>query len=214
MPIIVDEAGRTTEVSEAQYNSLKREVAAERSDSVASLIDDGPLGQRLWDCVEEAWTNPLPQHIVHDKKSRSGRQQYLDKVLWKCSQCNFTSLYDAGVNQHVEFAGRQVEEHRGAEIRPSPTGEGRLCTGCGFTFRGRATQAQCHLERILEMGRTHARVEGLLIRRYAVIASEPTVLSRVLILDGPEARVVEPPRKSRRRRRSKRGNSNRTPAVG
>jgi hypothetical protein len=80
-------------------------------------------------------------------------------------------------------------------------------------------RGQRHLEQIAEMKRNHGRVELLVMKRFALEPSEPTVLHREVLVDGPVSRQVERielPQETGKRRRRKRGHrrASRTATMG
>ena len=166
-----------------------------------------PKPLRIWDCIDQSWTSPLVKIRVYD--------QYLPKRVVKCSACRYTSVFFAGtlagnLAPHVGQVHKQIVEHENAEAtQPMPNERGmpsQICTGCGFPFQvGRVAG---HIMEVRVMGASHVRVEALLMNRFALEPSEPTIFHREMVVvgDQPEVLVPEtPPSNGSRRKRRRRG---------
>jgi hypothetical protein len=207
MPIIVDErTGREREVDDATYRRMRHETASEQPnrDALITLSRDGPAPIALWDCIDNTWTKPLPSETC---------TTYLRKQVFKCSLCDYTTIWRAGATgilAHVSQVKERFAEHEGAALGEPTLNEGvpiRICSGCGYAFQ--AASGMKHLNQVIEMGVVHrTEVEGLLINRFALGPSEPVVHHREMLSAGLEVHPEElatPPQKSRRRKRRKRG---------
>ena len=63
-------------------------------DAVIFDMDSSESGKiRIWDQVDETWTSPLERANAMD--------HYLAKVLFKCSGCTQTSLFEGGIEKHL-----------------------------------------------------------------------------------------------------------------
>ena len=216
MPIILDQrTGVEREVSESEYQALRNEVRGEERDSVYTERREGAGSTSVWDCVDGSWSAPLPNEYVY--------KHYLQKVVAKCSACTFTSSVDGDIAKHVAQIERDLVAHTGARLTEPISQVGlqpvQHCTGCGTGFRMAGYRGQRHLEQIAEMKRSHGRVELLVMKRFALEPSEPVVLHREVVVDGPESRQVEriePPQETGKRRRRKRGHrrASRTATMG
>lgn len=177
-----------------------------------------PAPQRIWDCLDKTWTPPIVRVRVYD--------QYLNKRVVKCSACRYTTF----VNHEKQGSGAMVVgtladqlqghldqitaaalQHQDAEVGETVMRDSRpsqLCTGCGLLMPfGKVLR---HITDIRGESADHQRVEALLLNRFALEPSEPTIYFREVVVDGPEVRQVTPagsPRKGRRPRKRKRGNS-------
>ena len=216
MPVILDQStGVEREVSESEYQALRNEVRGEARDAVYTERQEGAGSTAVWDCVDGSWTAPLPNEYVH--------RHYLQKVVARCSACTFTSTFDGDVAKHVEQIHRDLVAHEGARLTEPVSQVGlepvQTCTGCGAGFRMAGYRGQRHLEQIAEMKRNHGRVELLVMKRFALEPSEPMVLHREVLVDGPVSRQVERielPQETGKRRRRKRGHrrASRTATMG
>ena len=216
MPVILDQStGVEREVSESEYQALRNEVRGEARDAVYTERQEGAGSTAVWDCVDGSWTAPLPNEYVH--------RHYLQKVVARCSACTFTSSFDGDVAKHVEQIRRDLVAHEGARLTEPVSQVGvepvQTCTGCGAGFRMAGYRGQRHLEQIAEMKRNHGRVELLVMKRFALEPSEPMVLHREVLVDGPVSRQVERielPQETGKRRRRKRGHrrASRTATMG
>jgi hypothetical protein len=124
---------------------------------------------RIWDTVEERWTELLPQDVA--------QQLYLRQVGLKCSTCNFVDSQDGKVAKHIQQVVTGVAEHRGATLMSFTEGEhsGTTCSACGGRFLLRKQQGEQHLARFNDgMLRAHEGAEEVRIRRYTL---EPPVLT-------------------------------------
>mgnify|MGYP005813278447 CR=1 FL=1 len=168
---------------------------------------NSPQPLRIWDCIDQSWTSPLVKIRVYD--------QYLPKRVVKCSACAYTTVFfadslKANLAGHIDQVRKQAQEHENAEAtQPVPNDRGvpaQLCTGCGFPFS--VGQAAGHIMQARVMGASHQRVEALLMNRFALEPSEPTIFHREMVVEGDQPEVTEPeapPRSGRRRKRNRRG---------
>ena len=210
MPTIVDAEGAAREISTAEYQRLMRGLEQGTTERVLepTVPLDPALSQhhvRFWDCIDETWTLPLPKARMAD---------YLSKRVVRCSCCTYTTNIlhwgqDGSISTHTTNIRAQVKSHEQATLSaPVLTERGvgtELCSGCGFPFQvGKGLE---HIVRIRGLGASHQSVEAILVNRFALTQSEPTIFDRKVMV-GPDASQVEPdtsPRKSGRRRRRKRG---------
>jgi hypothetical protein len=216
MPVILDQStGVEREVSTAEYQALRNEIRGEHRDAVYTERQEGAGSTAVWDCVDGTWSAPLPNEYVY--------KHYLQKVVARCSACTFTSSFDGDIAKHVEQIQRDLLAHQGARLTEPVSQVGlepvQNCTGCGASFRMAGYRGQRHLEQIAKMERTHGRVELLVMKRFALEPSEPVVLRREVVVDGPVSRQVErvePSRETPKRRRRKRGHrrASRTATLG
>lgn len=169
---------------------------------------------RLYDCVEQDWGPMVDKEAAYEK--------YLYKVFGQCSCCTFCTAAEITplmavntIRSHVEQSLESYQDHRSAELNPDQNG-GVMCSGCGNIFAARKGQARKHLERIKAFPDQHRAVDALLIKRFALEPSEPEVLRRESVYQGPGASQVEeagerpisvdaPHRSRRKRHRSKHG---------
>ena len=166
-----------------------------------------PQPLRLWDCIDESWTSPMVRIRAMDT--------YLPKRLVKCSACDYTTVFryntlGGNIQPHIDQVHERAEGHRDAEaMMPNQTERGvanQLCTGCGMPFQ--VGKAMPHIMETRAMSASHQRVEALLMNRFALEPSQPTIFARESVVEGPEVRQVKadaPPSNGRRRRRRTRG---------
>lgn len=176
----------------------------EERDVVLRSADEKPKSAThtpVWDTMEQAWAGPFPNPRVYD--------QYLIKQVVVCSACYYISNRASGdIRNHVELVKVQAEKHSGAELtaiaRDDRGTAYQTCSGCGSSFQiGAGIE---HLNRMKSGALGHGYVEALLINKFALTRSEPTIFGREVIVDGPvtsQAVQIAPPRKRRRRRRGK-----------
>ena len=189
---------------------------------MASVIQSDKETTRLFDCIDQSWTQPFPTEMVY--------KHHLRKMVVKCSACYFTTVTnngDMGVADHVRRTLEQLEMHEGVEVTPPMAVAGQepsqICQGCGLSFTARKNGLKRHLNSVQEMGITHQqKIEALLMKRFSLEPSEPVVLQADLLqADKVQAHklqagaeVNQQERKRRRRRRRRNRGSNRTVAVG
>jgi hypothetical protein len=197
MPIIVDpQTGRERVVTETEHEKLRENVPG---DALLTATHSGAASVRLWDCIDQMWTSPIPQEFSH--------KVYLRKSVLKCSECSFTTSYENGVASHAQQVYQAWKEHEGATIMAD--GQQQRCTGCNIGFTSYKRIGHRHLERVLIIGPKHVQVEELALRRFSLEPSEPIINRRKLVFDatGPlvnqEERSAEPQKRKRRRRRSR-----------
>jgi len=146
---IVDESGRDAvlfDVNSSESNKIK-----------------------LWDCVDNTWTQPL--------EKGSAMEHYLRKVIYKCSCCTEASLFQADINKHLTQLKTSYELHKDAQLERG-LGDGGImsvmCSGCGTPFSMRKNQGQKHIDRIKEDYESHVEVGSinvLLMHRYVMSPS-------------------------------------------
>jgi hypothetical protein len=166
-----------------------------------------PKPLQLWDCIDQSWTKPMVRIRAMDT--------YLPKRVVKCSACDYTTVFRAdtlggNIRPHVNQIYEHAVQHDNAEaMTPTMTEKGiaiQICTGCGMSFQ--VGKAMPHIMEQRTMSASHQRVEALLMNRFALEPSQPTIFSREAVVDGPEVRQVEtetPPSNGSRRRRRTRG---------
>ncbi len=218
MPVIFDTELQTErQVTDAEYQAMRNQVRSERRDRLIAAPDtQGPASFRMWDCVEQAWTQPLPAYQVY--------QTSLRLVVFKCSACQYTTAFEGGVEAHAKQAVETAVAHQGAALHDAPsTGSltGQVCSGCGVQFMLHKNRGRHHIEAALASGPLHKHVEEVLMKRFSLEPSEPVVLGRKVVLStngtqalaGPSKasqveRGVAPKRRRRRSRNRRRGHGN------
>jgi hypothetical protein len=196
-------------------------VDSESPANVARIHYEGPNRIRLYDCVDGTWTAPLEQGMVFN--------HYLRKVVYKCSACNFSTVFETGgssVERHVTGVLERYELHQGAAVEatvfPFSGGSemGQLCTGCSGQFTSRKQQGTKHLAHVLSLGEAHqGSVRLLVMKQFALEPSESVLLGERLVREdnepvlvgmavsndseGPEAMVKRSGTKRRRRHRNR-----------
>jgi hypothetical protein len=150
---------------------------------------------RLWDNVDNTWTNPLERGMVHN--------YYLRKVVTKCSVCKTASAFSRDVSTHIDRTEQQHRDHEGAELGTTQgTGSDvvQICSGCGMPFALRKGQGRRHLERMKTEGPLHKGAGVVTIHQFSLAPPAP-VAADTNNGTGPVDIQVE--RSSRRRRRSR-----------
>ncbi len=167
--------------------------------------DDQEAKVRLYDRVDGTWTLPLSEEKAHE--------MYLKVVVYKCSACNWTSIWDNELDAHVATEKAIVGSHERATVEPVSTGAGPgfRCTACGTT-KVTDGRARLHIRsRITQEGISHENVQLLLVRRFAL--EESAIDIETASISGPVASQVlrseepRPRRRRHRRSRSRHGNS-------
>lgn len=158
-------------------------------------------------------------------------EHYLPKRVVKCSACEYVTFVKHEAREdvkrgavipvvgalrdhltsHIDSINERIARHAGADAgAPILNDRGvasQICSGCGNQFQvGLASQ---HIEQIRIMSVIHQGVEALVVNRFALEPSEPTIFYREVVVAGPEVNQVAPiasPRKGRRRKRGRRGN--------
>jgi len=189
----------------------RRRIADESGrDAVLFDMDSGEAGKiSLWDQVDETWTSPFERAVAMD--------HYLAKVLYRCSGCKETSLYEGGIETHLTQLKTNRESHAEAQLERG-LGEGGqtslTCTGCGAPLSMRKNQGQKHIDRIKDSYQAHAKegsIDVLLMHRYTTspsVSMPSQVMNTITFGDRePEVHQVnrsEGERPARRRRRNRR----------
>lgn len=208
MPLIVNAAGDEVLVEQKQFDALQREVSGERRDYLLTSSTDGSSKIKLWDCITQDWTRPLPGGLAY--------KHYMRKVIVKCSICDFASTYDKGVAQHIQAVEQNAETHSEAKVTTRIGERGntvQICSGCDAEFSARKNQAKKHIESINTNVKIHTgKIEAYLVNQFSLQPSEPVIMRSELIRDGtPEVNQKERnaiPRLRRRRSRRNRGKRN------
>jgi hypothetical protein len=143
----------------------ERRAAAERTPDSAAMWQRSDTTRliRMWDNVDQDWTNPVPREWAN--------QYWLTLLVYRCSDCTFTTVYEGGVLSHVE----QIRSSAKAHDKSKPVtfsndrGTGLQCTGCGSTYRTMG-KYESHLVRyrgVLE-GDNHVAATEELIQRFTL----------------------------------------------
>jgi hypothetical protein len=177
MPTILNpQTGTEQVVDDAVFRQMQRQMANDQADHIVRLVDNSEPTLRLWDCVDGSLSSPLPQSLA--------LQHYLRKVVYKCSWCSFSSVFDGGVASHLAARRQQILN----EEEP--------------TVRTNDCQRQCATK----------ATDEVVMYRFSLESSEPRVIATKRVLDGLEASQVErsqaPQKRKRRHRRHRRGRSN------
>ena len=136
-------------MAELDYTPSLPEVERKVSDDGGVLVYPAPPapgtrnGVRLWDVVEESWTNLLPQ---------DGVRNYLKKLSYKCSACVYVDAKSfRGVTSHISLYQRQIALHQKADAEriEDSTGVSYICT-CGEYSNIRKSKVEDHILEWLE----------------------------------------------------------------
>ena len=173
-------------------------------------MDSSESGKiRIWDQVDETWTSPLERANAMD--------HYLAKVLFKCSGCTQTSLFEGGIEKHLAQLKISHEFHVDAELERGLAEGGQMavtCSGCGAPLSMRKNQGQKHIDRINETYQAHIKegtIDVLLMHRYTTSpsVSMPVQTMNTVVFADREPEVHQEKRsdevgQARRRRRKRR----------
>ena len=221
MPTILDAQGKEQQIDETTFRRMQRSVESGQAEWMASVIPSDKETTRLFDCIDQSWTQPFPTEMVY--------KHHLRKMVVKCSACYFTTVTDngdRGVADHVRRTLEQAEMHEGVEVTPPMAVAGQepsqICQGCGLSFSARKMGLKRHINSVIEMGLSHQnKVESLLMKRFMLEPSEPIVLRTELIQgDSVKAHKItgadvnQQERKRRRKRHRRNRGSNTTVRVG
>lgn len=194
-------------------SSKERRRIVDESGRDAVMFDmDSTEGSkiRIWDLVDESWTNPFERYLVMD--------YYLSKVVFKCSACKETSLHEGDIQQHLTQVKINSESHKEAELHQGIGEGGQIifhCTGCGAPLSMRKNQGQKHIDKAKDNYETHVKagsIDVLLMHKYATApsVSMPVQVVETVLFEGKEPDVDQENRNvddsPRRRRRRKRRN--------
>ena len=189
----------------------RRRIADESGrDAVLFDMDSSEAGKiSLWDQVDETWTSPFERSVA--------MEHYLAKVLYRCSGCKETSLYEGGIETHLTQLKTNHESHAEAQLERGVGESGQMsvtCTGCGAPLSMRKNQGQKHIDRIKDSYQAHAKegsIDVLLMHRYTTspsVSMPSQVMNTITFGDRePEVHQVnrsEGERPARRRRRNRR----------
>ena len=204
MPVIIDPTTNTErEVDEATYRRMRQSVETDSRENLITVVGDREDSVALWDCADGTWTSPIPKNLAY--------QHYLRKLVYKCSSCMFTSIFENDMGTHINSVREQALQHRDAEVVSQMIGDRAMqtCTGCGQAFQARKNQGHRHLEAIQKQTLGHVGTESVFMHRFSLTASEPTVLKTSPLggvdTEGLRTSTVEqrPERPKRRRRRGR-----------
>jgi len=187
----------------------RRIVDESGRDAILFNVDSSEANKiKLWDLVDHTWTGPLEKGVA--------MEHYLAKVVFKCSGCTETALYEGHIEQHLVQLKSGYESHRDAELHQGIGEGGRVnltCTGCGAPLSMRKNQGNKHIERICNDYDAHIKagtIDVVLTHRYATspsVSMPQEVTNSVVIgdkqpeVDRVNRSVDDRPRKRRRRKR-------------
>ena len=189
----------------------RRRIADESGrDAVLFDMDSSEAGKiSLWDQVDETWTSPFERAVA--------MEHYLAKVLYRCSGCTETSLYEGDIEKHLTQLKTSRESHAEAQLERGLGEGGQMsltCTGCGAPLSMRKNQGQKHIDRIKNDYQAHVKegsIDVLLMHRYTTspsVSMPSQVMNTITFGDRePEVHQVnrsEDVRPARRRRRNRR----------
>lgn len=181
-------------------------------DAVVFDMDSSESGKiRIWDQVDETWTSLFERSTAMD--------HYLAKVLFKCSGCTQTSLFEGGIEKHLTQLKMSHELHVEAELERGLAENGQMavmCSGCSAPLSMRKNQGQKHIDRINETYQAHVKegtIDVLLMHRYTTSpsVSMPVQTMNTVVFADKEPEVhqenrsdeVGQARRKRRRRRNR-----------
>ena len=166
---------------------------------------------QLWDVIDNTWTAPLERDTAMN--------HYLRKLVYTCSVCTETSLFEDDIKRHIAQVKTAYEMCADAELVRGIGEHGQpsfTCSGCGAPMSMRKNQGQRHIDGIKNRYDAHMEagdVEILLTHRYTTSPSVSMPQQSVATIHfGGEKTVVQQksrnaievirkPRKRRRRRR-------------
>ena len=169
--ILVNQGNVTTYEGEIPSSRERRRIVDESGrDAVMFDVTESEIGKiKIWDCVDNTWTNPLEKGSV--------MEHYLRKIVYKCSGCTTASLYEVDIKQHLTQLKSSYKNHEDAQLERG-LGDGGImavmCSGCGSSFSMRKNQGQKHLDRIKEDHGSHVEIGSiniLLMHRYVMSPS-------------------------------------------
>lgn len=184
------------EISQADYDH-----AVEQQGVAQRLHEDPSAPERiwLWDLVDGSRSGPFARESVY--------HHYLRKVVYKCSACSFTTVFDSATKSHGNAIIRKALDHQGDVItdgvhfgRPV-----KVCVGCrgGATFQS-LPEARQHVEGVLTDAAVHEKgVQWITMRRFSLERPvEPIGETVIVPINGNGVAPQE--RSKRRRHRSRR----------
>ena len=166
---------------------------------------------QLWDVIDNTWTAPLERDTAMN--------HYLRKLVYTCSVCTETSLFEDDIKRHIAQVKTAYEMCADAELIRGIGEHGQpsfTCSGCGAPMSMRKNQGQRHIDGIKNRYDAHIEagdVEILLTHRYTTSPSVSMPQQTVTTIHfGGEKTVVQQesrnaievirkPRKRKRRRR-------------
>ena len=205
--VLLGRAGRrqrfgtqTTESSEVRQHLPAYAPAQQAMQSVETVSEanEAEAKVRMYDTIDGTWTGPLNQRAVETF--------HLRKVVYACSVCQWTSIWEGQFQEHVKTARMQYKMHSKAELLPSPTENGLAfrCTGCSsaFSMPGRV---QLHIEGILRQTAGHEGAQSVMARRFALEAPVTPAKTQAVVAVASQLERTVVPQKRRGRHRRHRG---------
>lgn len=167
-------------------------VAERTSSGIASWQTGEDNKLRIWDNVREGWSPPLERNLVFE--------HYLRKVVFKCTGCLDTSVFEGGIQKHISAALQSAEDHEKASLKLHDDGS-QTCSGCGVQFQARKQQGPKHLERMQGLW-PHKNATEIIMKQFSL---EPSVFVSEVKASGtePEVNTVERRPRGRKRKRSR-----------
>jgi hypothetical protein len=144
--------------------------------------------------VDGTWTGGIEQGIA--------MAHYLRKVVFKCTACMFTDIYEGRVADHIKGVAERYRQHLKAGLEPVFGKEpSKQCMGCNQVFLTRKNSADKHLEQMVAEGPAHKGAQETIMRRFSLAPSTPVANST-----GPVDIQVERSGRKRSRHRKRRRN--------
>lgn len=156
---------------------------AGQREGVVETVDGGPGYERLWDVLDQAWTEPVSNDYL---------KVALRKRVAVCSACLHVSASVSGVQDiwaHIRGAERATAKHLNADVvqqqRPGSYEYVEVCTGCGTPFAMARGGAWTHLVKMREAARLHEGARPLTIFRFSLTPVElPPECQRKIVPNG------------------------------
>ena len=185
-----------------------RQAIAERSpNGLATWARDAGQAEKLLDVIDQMWTKPLPSYMV---------RRQLQKVVFACSVCTFTSAFPNHVPSHTRQILEQGEAHKQAKALDIRIGDtlALQCSACEVKS-SREMDIRRHISLALQISTRHKNgAAEQLIKRFTL---EPSGSSVRLVTPISDNELHEEPdvnqvtrRPANRRRRRSRGRSRHT----
>lgn len=122
-------------------------------------VDNSRPPVRLWDTVQQQWTNPLPYDMIALK---------VREVGFRCLYCPYSSQRKGDVTSHHRIATEKYRDHQDAEIHTGSAGTENFfyCTACGSKNPNRSKVVN-HIQNCLDIP-YHGPAFELCVRRFTL----------------------------------------------
>ena len=132
---------------------------------------------QLWDVIDKTWTAPLERDTAMN--------HYLRKLVYTCSVCTETSLFEDDIKRHIAQVKTAYEMCADAELVRGIGEHGQpsfTCSGCGAPMSMRKNQGQRHIDGIKNRYDAHMEAGDVDIQHHLRCQCHNKVLQQYILV--------------------------------